>query len=559
MKDKFHTNAFIDLNGVPYVLAEYVDKRSFQQIDRHLIRNEIYVDTREPNRAIVDVNVDDIGKRASDGYPATQGNNTKQKNLLNMATQMCEKLNHQFDTLRRGIVIRVNYQLEKTKNHSVIRSMVEDLPIRDRNYFLEVNSINIDDNAIITNFSDTLISNINEFTHGREQMILRFTNIQMFYECLRRDGGIRRPVSYLPPVKEIDYYNYHDRIQNHHVYGPNGINYAGYGIEPPEAILPPTWSMFNRYYHFDNDGHKIVFHEQEINDPRMMSVLIPCGNVQINRAFIINPCHKIIFKFSIWKNDLTIVNDCLPLAQAIQTPFLYPCEPIEKPEHPIYVDHTYDKPHYHPEIHDVWDNIYCDKNKHGHKEKHPHYPDNRYEQDLMKALRDSQKINEEQTRIINQLSETVNALRDIISTNHEGVELPDMIPTIKDDKKGNHHSGHKHNHKKNNILERLKKLEELLAGLNTSDEPTEDEDIHDTLAAQIEELRQQLEEIKNSNSDESISERLDKISEAIEALSEKLDSDECCNIQAMTEDMVSELISKIQNPEHDNENKEESD
>ena len=81
-----HVNGFIDLNGVPYLLGEYLNKRTFQQVDRSVIKSEINVDLSEAMRAVIDINIDDIGKRASDGYPSIVGNNSKYNQLLNMAS-----------------------------------------------------------------------------------------------------------------------------------------------------------------------------------------------------------------------------------------------------------------------------------------------------------------------------------------------------------------------------------------------------------------------------------------------------------------------------------------
>ena len=55
-----HVNGFVDLNGVPYLLGEYLDKRTFQQVDRSVIKSEINVDLSEAMRAVIDINVDDI-------------------------------------------------------------------------------------------------------------------------------------------------------------------------------------------------------------------------------------------------------------------------------------------------------------------------------------------------------------------------------------------------------------------------------------------------------------------------------------------------------------------
>ena len=57
------TNGFIDLNGIPYLIGEYIDRTRFQMVDRGMIQDGIYIDTHEPMRAIVDVRIDDIGKK----------------------------------------------------------------------------------------------------------------------------------------------------------------------------------------------------------------------------------------------------------------------------------------------------------------------------------------------------------------------------------------------------------------------------------------------------------------------------------------------------------------
>ena len=112
-----HTNAFIDLNGIPYLLGEYLDRRNFLQMDRSLIRSEVSVDVNEAMRAIVNISVDQIGKR-SDGLPEVTGNTTKLKQLIQMIHDNNPRLDHQFDVIRPGLVVRVNYQLENQRTGS---------------------------------------------------------------------------------------------------------------------------------------------------------------------------------------------------------------------------------------------------------------------------------------------------------------------------------------------------------------------------------------------------------------------------------------------------------
>lgn len=408
-----HTNAFIDMNGIPYLLAEYVDKESFQQVDRSLIRSEIFVDTSEAMRSVIDISIDDIGKRGSDGLPAIVGNNTKQKRLLKMIENTCERLNHKFDVLRRGIIMRVNYQLENQTTGQVIRSAVEDLRIPDRSYFLDINPRDINDNAIITNFSATLVSTVNQFTHGRDRMILRITNVQMLYECLQRDH-VDMPYLrqfYMDPNmlhtcygNENDFYRYHDAMQHKHTIGISGVcNCNHYGYEDVSMISPPTWSMFSRYYRFDNGGRDICLHGQEINDPMARIGLLPCGSVQVNRAFMINPGQRLIFKFSVWKNDVTIVNDTTPIAQAIKAPLMDCCH----------------------------DNLTCDPMLPVHPECGCHDEINPDYETVIRMLRENRHANDRQNYVINQLVNVVNKMQEVMESFHPPVIDP-IDPTNPD-------------------------------------------------------------------------------------------------------------------------------
>lgn len=41
---------------------------------------------------------------------------------------------------------------------------------------------------------------------------------------------------------------------------------------------------------------------------------------------MINPCHRLVFKFSIWKNDVTFVNNTAHIAHALKAPMLNGCD-----------------------------------------------------------------------------------------------------------------------------------------------------------------------------------------------------------------------------------------
>lgn len=406
--DHSHTNVFVDLNGAPYLLAEYLDHKEFQQIDRSLIKSEITIDQTDAMRAIIDISIDDIGKRASDGYPATFGNTTKQKKLLAAIERNADAMNHKFNVLRRGIIMRINYQLENSRTRQVIRSMVEDLRINDRNYFLDINPVDINDNGIVVNFSNTMVSTINQFTHGLDRMVLRITNIQMMYECVKDSNKMPRVKQTLCQNDNNRFVNncnpnyyYHDQMQNRHIIAgdsnyPNDY-YAS--IDCEGLVSPPCWSVFNRFYQFDNGGRDIILHGQEINDPYCETALIPCGTVAVNRAFIINPGHRLIFKFSIWKNDCVVIGDTTRVAQALRAPILDGCH------------HNHHDDHHH---HD-----------HLHPDHHPDYHDR-----IIKDIEELKEANKRQDTMMNSMMSLITSLQDLISTLHKnGCTNPDPDDT----------------------------------------------------------------------------------------------------------------------------------
>lgn len=540
---KSHVNSFVDLNGIPYLLAEYVDRRNLRQLDRSFVRSEILVDQRESMRAIVDINVDDIGTR-SDGTLNIIGNNSKQRALMAMTENMAEQLNHQFDVLRRGIVIRVNYQLENQRTGQVIRSMTEDLRIQDRFYFIDINPRDINDNAIVVNFSNTMISTINEFTHGRDPMVLRVTSVQMFYECLPRDPGVARICQGVGPYQrtpELDYYNYHAQLQNRHIFGPNGCHYEGIGHEPPDMICPPTWSMFSRYYHFDGNGHDVVLHDQEINDLNMRTILVPCGTIQVNRAFLINPGHRIIFKFSVWKNDATIVSDALPLARAIRTPYINCYESIPCPPEmdPGFTMDPSQEHHYH----------------HYHYPSHPSRPScpskpvvGGYPTDALKELeRRQRETDRKQSEAINTLVNAVNGLREVILAQHAEATVPDEVNGVPvPPTRPTRPRPPRPVNPTDPIVDKLDELGKLLEEIKN--QSANDECDHTEIDQQIADIQQELDDIRTNGTDEAVADKLKDLEDTLVALQEQL-AEECekNHPNPIPGEQVGELIDKIQN------------
>lgn len=316
-------NAFINVNGIPYLLGDYIDRARFQMVDRGLIQDGIYIDTTEPMRAVVDIRIDDIGKKNSDGDPNSQTNAQKVSELLEAIRQYALRGNAELPMLYNSIVARINYQLENNRTGQIIRSMVEDIRIPIRNNYIDISSVNPDSQAILSNFCNTSVSAINRFTVAQDVMQLRITSVKFYYEKLQ-------PGELVPPVRQMEprtfndaycgpfdnYLDYHEAAQSQHYLGTDGAM--------SNCVVPPDWCFFNYFYHFENNGRNIALHKQQIMDPRVKKILVPCANVTVNRCFLINPGHRIIFKFSIWKNDMCIMGDTTPIAKMLRAPVFNP-------------------------------------------------------------------------------------------------------------------------------------------------------------------------------------------------------------------------------------------
>lgn len=400
-----HNNAFINLNGVPYLLSEYVDQNTFQTIDRALVKNEINIDSSDPGRAIVDISIDNIGRR-SDGTLNVLGNATKQNSLIDMIKENIYRIEHHLPVLKRGLMLRIHYQLENNRTGKVLRSLQEDIRIADRNYFIDINANNINDNAIIVNFTDSIVSTINQFTHGTDIMQLRITSIQLGYECVRPNKmrpQIGHSIYNTPPEmyaddglnNEQEMYYYHKSLQPKQYLGDPYYN---------QNIIPNQWYDFNRFYHFDESGADIIIHDQEINDRNNRIMHILCGDIVVNRTFLVQPGQRIIFKFSVWKNDLCIFNNTTRVAEALRvntTPYWPPVPPQPQPQ-PQPAPTPYPQPVY------------------------PPYPGSfefKYIIDLLESMKG---MDYRQNGVINKIDESLKEVTKVIKELHEEAQLPDI-------------------------------------------------------------------------------------------------------------------------------------
>lgn len=406
-----HTNGFVLLNNIPYVLAEYLDRRTFQQIDRSYIKSEVLVDNEtEAMRTVFNISIDDIGHRASDGTLNVEGNNAKQRRLLSAIDNTIRQTRGELDTLRKELVLEVCYYLENIRTGQIIRSAKEKLVVNGRGYYLDTNVAHIDDNAVLVNFQDNLVSTINHFTHGLDRMILRVTEINMYYRCMRRDhsvihqgphGVMSRPAPDMLPTfygaQEDNYYYYHKEMEQAHILGTPGCcgdNFGSFGHEPPGYVTNPAWDCFNRYYHFDNGGRDLILHHQEINDPRADTFLLPCGKITVNRMVTINPGQRIVFRFSIWKNDTVVVNDTTSIMRALGGRGMHDhCDYTNLPAMP---------------------ELDCSRPVPPKHEIHPDY------ETVMRMLHDNMMIVNKQNHVINDLNNRLQYIQGLLENTHPG-------------------------------------------------------------------------------------------------------------------------------------------
>jgi len=463
-----HINALVNINGIPYLLGEYLDHNSWQQLNEYDVTNDIVVDTSEPMRAIIDVSLRDIPTN-QDGTLYLVGNSTLQSVLLKKINRFYNEYCGKLDTIRSYLKIKVNYQLEDARTGHIIRTTMEEFRLNQRNLFVKINTNNTNNNPILSNYSNTIVSNITQFTHGRERMLLRITNIQLCYECIKpnilspRVNSMRNyvnPVEFNPYTNnDYEMYEYHRRMQNSQLFPENGLNRQGPDITP---FTPPRWSMNSMFYHFENNYHNLVLHENEIYDKKLRVVEVPCGVINVNRSFYINPGHQLIFKFSIWKNDLTVFNDPYMIAHSL---------------HICNTEYNCDN-HYH---------------EHDHHDSYHHDDKNNL---LYKMLKDRKDMDSKQNDAINKLNNMiVNSIYPILkklNTDSEtDVEVPDSVPTLPTENESTdnqHHHDH-HNHKKH-IAELYKTIEDILKEIeelkqSSSDDSTPYEEITDGIIDDI--------------------------------------------------------------------------
>ena len=464
-----HINALVNINGMPYLLGEYLDDRCWQQLNEYDVVNDITVDTSEAMRAIIDISLKDIPTN-QDGSMYLIGNSALANILYGKINKYYNNYCGKLDTIRNTLKIKVNYQLENAHTGQIIRSTVEEFRLNQRNYFVKINVENTNDNPILSNFSNTIVSSITQFTHGRERMLLRITNIQLCYECVKpkpyglRAGEMMRFSRSLEfPIldgTEDSIYEYHRRMQNSQLFPDDGLHREG-----PDIVdfNPPRWANTTAFYHFENRYNSLILHENEIYDRKIRVVEIPCGTINVNRSFYINPGHQLIFKFSIWKNDIAIINEPAKLAKAL---------------HIYNNEYTHDYP--------------CDHEHNSHSHHHDQSSDLLY-----RMLDDRRDMDNKQNDAINKLNNIiVNNIYPVLKKLNDEVS-DDNLPNIETlpvnendnndhDDQHNHHSPHHHNKKRimelfNTVKSILIEIEQLKNKDGTTYQEIDDETLQEII------------------------------------------------------------------------------
>jgi hypothetical protein len=295
----------MNLNGYPYLLAEYLDGVNFRQIDRSRIRNDVVVTNPDPNRTVVDIDIDDVGMPT--------GNRTMWNVFLETLSRKARNIGH-FDVIRSGIIAQIEYRIENPQTGQLIRSMTERIHIRDRNYFMAVNNRDIDNNAVVMNFNDSSVVTNHAAIPGGGSVMMRITRIRLFYQAVRREGesfNDHRSLDRLNPVRlpnvdsRMGIGRHHKLHQSQMIMGDDGAIHR----RPDHFTNPPQWAAFNEFYHFNDFGRSAILHHDIINDANTPTYVIPCGEIRMERVFYIGASHRVHFKLNIWKNDLVVVNN----------------------------------------------------------------------------------------------------------------------------------------------------------------------------------------------------------------------------------------------------------
>lgn len=290
-------NAFIDVKGVPYLCGYYLNNVAFQNLSATQVESSISVDNTIEGRTLVDIKIDDLD-HDDNGLILPTGNFEKREQLEQMIMNYRDYIGlNSFEVVKNGLVVQINYRIEDRVSGRTIKVSTDSYTIYNSGFYSYIGDTNIADPAVVLKYCDSAVAAINQFSYGIQDLVLRINSIHLYYACV---PSIRkhRPVHYPP----------------HYAYG--------YPVPSPTISRDPRYGCrLNEYrndlYRFGNNNKDIFINKDEVENEREDIRLIPCGAKYINRAFAIAPMQRILFKFTVWKNDLTIVPDTYRIANIL--------------------------------------------------------------------------------------------------------------------------------------------------------------------------------------------------------------------------------------------------
>ena len=289
-------NAFVLVGSKPYLLGYYLNNYRYTALDPSVLSNGIAIDTSVDGQALITINIDQT-KKAGDGTPLLTGNAEKREELEQAVMARREVLAHQrFPVIKKGLVVRINYRLENQRTGVPIKSVTEDFKVYDSGFNFFSEGVNAADPALVVNFSDSVIASVNQFTHGVDPVVLRVNTVHLYYEAITPNVPKPKP--------------------------PRGVSLMTFGypvLQPPcdcKHLEDPRFKTINNLYRFGSDNSDIFLNQSEIDLCKRVE-LIECGAFYLNKAFVVSPVQRILFKVSVWKDDLVVVADTYRIANIL--------------------------------------------------------------------------------------------------------------------------------------------------------------------------------------------------------------------------------------------------
>lgn len=249
-------NTFMNIGNHPYLFNECIKQVYFKSVDPSIISNNIFIEQPSKNHTIVNILANDIVNEA--------GNKQKYEELLIAFPTNPSK---NIDVLQKALLMEIHYQVENKRTGEIVRSFTIKSIIRNIEHFTNVNPDDINDNIVLTNSYDYVNTTISEYVHGSDRTICRVVDIDFSYLVIPEDF----------------------------------VNQWGDNI----------------FYHFIDNYSHILMDSWRIEDKDTKTIKVPLGLVSIDRTFDVDIAHKVLFKVSMWRNDVIFVSDTTDIAKSI--------------------------------------------------------------------------------------------------------------------------------------------------------------------------------------------------------------------------------------------------